>query len=519
METNFSSAIVNVTEGFLQGSKEGGLTIFKGIPFAKPPVGDLRWRAPEPPKKWRGPRDATRFGGEPIQPDDYDPTVEDEFFLSSSHRSEDCLYLNVYTPAKGDEESLPVFVWIHGGGFQFGAGSHKCYHGDELAAKGSVVVVTLNYRLGIFGFFAHPELAEENEYGSCGNYALFDQIAALKWVKANISSFGGNPDNITIGGQSAGSASVGALLASPLAAGLFKRCIMQSGPVFGNMLSPATKEHAMTQGLLIAEKLGAKNLSELRAMDEWELFDRASEAVRHISVPNGRIALSPIVDGWLLPESPSEIILKDKHNHVDIITGSTSEEFGGFRAHPIDPEKFERYISTNYPEFVEQILTAYPHSTPVETAKSVSHLGADYIFSSVLMLAEQYKLFSKNRAYVYYYDRPIVHEQAELHGAPHGSELPYLFGKVNTGGLMQWHVYEWDNDDHQFCNGMMNRWIGFIKNGEPGYDWTPYNNGLFVLELGKEIKQLEPDMLSSRLNVQSTVISANKSFDIFSSIE
>ncbi|MCG6915554.1 carboxylesterase family protein, partial [bacterium BMS3Abin03] len=280
---------VKVEEGLLQGTFENGVTVYKGVPFAAPPVGDLRWRAPRPPKPWEGFRKADKFSANPIQVmvKELGPWTAE--YQPQGEVSEDCLYLNIWTAAKSPDEKRPVVMYIPGGAFTGGSGNVPVYNGENLAKKG-LVVVTINYRVGVIGFLALPELTKESEHNSSGNYGLLDQIAALEWIKRNISVFGGDPDQVTIMGQSAGAASVNYLTASPLAKGLFIRAIAQSGSnaFMGPGISLSSAEQT---GVMFAKNIGATSLAELRAMTADEL----------LSASNNKYRFSPIVDGWFLP--------------------------------------------------------------------------------------------------------------------------------------------------------------------------------------------------------------------------
>ncbi len=282
---------VRTDSGSVEGaaSAHGKVRIFKGIPYAAPPVGDLRWKAPQPAAHWAGVKKATKFGAHCVQGNIYG-----DMAFRDGGPSEDCLYLNVWTPAKSAEAHLPVMVWIHGGGFAAGAASEARQDGEVLAKKG-VVVVSFNYRLGIFGFFAHPELSKESGHGASGNYGLLDQVAALQWVQKNIAAFGGDPENVTIFGESAGSFSVSALMASPLAQGLFERAIGESGAFFGHSLFLKKLEQSESGSAKFADGIGASNLAALRAKPAAELLAAASK--------KDAIQFLPIIDGYFLSDS------------------------------------------------------------------------------------------------------------------------------------------------------------------------------------------------------------------------
>ena len=303
---------VKIESGLIQGTVEYGLFVYRGIPYAAPPIGDLRWQAPQPAPKWEGVREAIEFGRACIQSN---PAI-----ANLPAPSEDCLYLNVWTPARSAEDRLPVMVWIHGGGFVAGATAEQLYHGEHLAKKG-VVVVSIGYRLGAFGFLAHPALSAENERHVSGNYGLLDMIAALKWVQRNISAFGGNPNRVTIFGESAGGIAVSMLCASPLARGLFHGAISQSGGSFGpihsgggpgeNVQSLADAERA---GKAWAQKVGASTSVELRQLPPEKLIT---------SIPGEGVAW-PVMDGWIIPDDQYRLYQSGRYNHTPTLAGYTS---------------------------------------------------------------------------------------------------------------------------------------------------------------------------------------------------
>ena len=283
-------ARVNVAEGTLEGVNESGVKTFKGVPFAAPPVGDLRWKAPQPVAKWQGVRQAKEFGPNPMQ-----ESIFGDMNFGTKKMSEDCLYLNIWTPAKDMNEHLPVLIYFNGGGLIAGSGSEPRYAGDAMARK-CIISVTANYREGIFGFFTHPQLSKETAYKGSGNYGLLDQVAAIKWVKDNIAAFGGDPERITIVGESAGSMSVSALMASPLCQGLFAQAMGSSGSVIG-MKKVNTLKEAEARGVEMAKKIGCKNLKELRAMPAEELMKKAGRS--GVTVYN--------VDGYFWTKQPYDV--------------------------------------------------------------------------------------------------------------------------------------------------------------------------------------------------------------------
>src|SRR6266487_5060201 len=310
-QLNNSSPRVNTANGVLEGVDESGIKTFRGIPFAAPPVGNLRWREPQPLQNWSGMRKADKFGPRAMQL----PIFGDMNFRSDG-MSEDCLYLNVWTPAKTGNEKLPVLVYFYGGGFMAGDGSEPRYDGESMARKG-IVAVTVNYRLGVFGFFAHPELTKESPNHASGNYGLLDQTAALQWVQQNIAAFGGDPEKITIAGESAGSFSVSAQMASPLSKNIIAGAIGESGSLLG-FNPPVALTDAEKTGVLFAAGVGANSLAELRAMPAEQLLQAIAKS------EFGRFPIT--VDGYFFPKSPVEIYEAGEQAHVPLLIGWNSEE-------------------------------------------------------------------------------------------------------------------------------------------------------------------------------------------------
>ena len=304
---------VKIDNGTLEGTgpQASGVREFKGIPFAAPPVGDLRWAPPQAVKNWTGPRQATAFGPRCMQ-----QALYGDMGFRSNGMSEDCLYLNVWTAAKSANTKLPVMVYFFGGGFQAGDGSEPRYDGESMASKG-IVTLTVNYRLGVFGFFAHPDLTKESPHHASGNYALLDQAAALQWVHKNIAAFGGDPAKVTIAGESAGSIAVSALMASPLSKDLIAGAIGESGSILA-ALAPVPLAKGEEDGVKFASTLGASTIAALRALTTAQIFDAAGK--------QGTPRFSPTIDGYFFPESPAAIFAAGKQAHVPLLAGWNSEE-------------------------------------------------------------------------------------------------------------------------------------------------------------------------------------------------
>jgi para-nitrobenzyl esterase len=442
----------------------GDITAFKGIPFAAPPVGELRWKGPQPVKHWGGVKKCEAFGPSPMQPK---PTpfmvYTSEFLIPEQPISEDCLYLNLWTGAKSRSEKRAVFVYIYGGGFTSGGSACDIYNGEALAKKG-IVFVSINYRVGVFGFFAHPELTKESNGMASGNYGLLDQIAALKWVKKNIAAFGGDPDKVTICGQSAGSMSVNALVASPQAKGLFNRAIAESGSltVKNPAISAATLRAAETAGEKAAEKVGAKSLADLRAMSAEDVLKKLT----------GRY--SPIVDGYVLPESIPDIFAGNKQNHVALITGWNGDE--SFVMSFKNNADYRKQIAKDYGADSALALKYFPGSTDEQAARSQIEISRNQIFAlSGYNWANMQSQYSDSPVYVYNFNRkvPATGDYVKF-GAFHTAEVPYV---MNDLKFLKNRPLE--KADYELADLMSDYWVNFIKTGNPNGkglpEWPKYN--------------------------------------------
>jgi para-nitrobenzyl esterase len=455
--TTQNLATVHTEAGLVSGVQSGDVMAFKGIPFAAPPTGNLRWKAPQPAKYWDGVRKCVAFGPSPMQGKPVPFMVyTSEFLIPQEPISEDCLYLNVWTNAKTKEDKKPVFVWIYGGGFTSGGAGCAIYDGEAMAKKG-VVFVSINYRVGPFGFLAHPELTKESGRNASGNYGLLDQIAALRWVKKNIAAFGGDPNRVTIGGQSAGSMSVNCLVASPLTKGLFNRAIAESGSLLikNPMLSSATLKSAEEQGVKLAEKAGAKTLAEMRALPADEVLKKFQ----------GRFA--PIADGYVLPESVADIFAADKQNHVALITGWNHDEFGGPTK---NKEDFVKQAENQYGSDAQTFLKYFPAGTDEEAAESQVLLTRDQIFAlSGFKWAVMQSKYANSPVYVYNFNRKVPAEgEMKKYGAFHTAEVPYMLDNLkflNNRPL--------GAEDDALAKLMSGYWVNFIKTGNPNGGGLP----------------------------------------------
>jgi para-nitrobenzyl esterase len=444
---------VKVEGGWIQGIAENGLTIFRGIPFAAPPVGDLRWRAPQPIKKWDSVKLTTRFAPSPMQPGN-----------PAAGKSEDCLYLNVWTPAKSTNEHLPVLVWIYGGGFSAGSTAESWYDGERLAKKG-VVFVSIAYRVGQIGFLAHPELSAENPGHVSGNYGLLDQIAALKWIQKNIVAFGGDPDKVTIFGESAGAISVSMLCASPLTKGLFCGAISQSGGSFGparpvtypgeNM---KTREQAELQGAEYVQKAGVSSITELRKMDAEKL-----------PAGWGMGSAWPIIDGYVLPDDQYKLYRAGKYNDVPVLIGYNSDEGLSFLPGKT-PSEFTEAVKLRYGRFAGDLLGAYPLEENA-IPKTARDLTRDAAFGwHNWTWARLQSETGKSKVYYYYFDQHPDYPKSSPdygHGSPHAQDVSYVFQHIDPTNPQT------TKSDQEISAVMGTYWINFAKYGNPNAEGVP----------------------------------------------
>jgi para-nitrobenzyl esterase len=463
-----------------------GIRAFKGIPYAAPPVGGLRWKPPQAVPAWSGVRSATEWGARCMQSNrlgDIDPL--------NTRMDEDCLYLNVWTPATSAAEKLAVMVWIHGGSNLNGAGSQPEYDGARLAGKG-VVVVTINYRLDIFGFLATPELTKESDTHASGNYGFLDQIAALKWVQTNVSVFGGDPSRVTVFGESAGSLDISALMTSPLAKGLFARAIGESGGALTPITAFGPKPLATGErdGADFVASLGAPSLAELRARPAAELL----EAILKKPITYG----FGVVDGYVVPEHPAQAFAKGRQNDVPLLVGWNADEGTLFAARVTFPANAPSYadrVRAQFKDQAEQVLKLYPPgSTPDEEKAAFAQLFGDEIIGyGSWAWAERAAATGKAPVYRYHFTRrppgaPLSSiSPLTAPGVYHSAELYYVF---STLGVRDW---PWETDDRYLADAMSSYWANFAKTGDPNGPglprWSAYkpNGGGQVMELGKEI--------------------------------
>ena len=435
--------------------------VFKGIPFAAPPVGDWRWRPPQPAKNWDGVRAADHFSANCMQRraggGGFPPYGGDR---SATEMSEDCLYLNLYTTAASADDRRPVMVWIHGGAFTSGAGA--IYQGEELARKG-VVVVTVNYRLGVFGFLAHPELTKESPNHSSGDYAILDQIAALKWVQNNIAAFGGDAARVTIFGESAGSWSVNNLVATPLAKGLFHRAIGESG---GQFSITRTLPEAERAGARFAGTAGAASLSALRAMPAAALNDA-----------NG-FQTSATVDGWVLPQDVMTIFRNGTQNDVPVIIGSNANEGSIFTPDDVTGSSFRAESERMFGPDAAAFLKIYPFTTDREARAAQAASRRDRTFGwEMRTWARLQTRPGKSKVFLYYLSQVPPLPNAEWLGAQHGAEIPYAFNWPN--GKHSTNV-PWTVADRKLAEQMSSYWVNFAATGDPNGKELPTWNAYTI---------------------------------------
>ena len=510
--TTAAAAQVKTTSGLVKGtaSTDGRIRAFKGIPFAAAPVGDLRWKEPRPAPPWDGERNTAEFGAQCMQ----GQIFGDITFPKPA--SEDCLNLNIWTPAAAPGDRLPVMVWIHGGGFQAGAGREPRHDGDALARKG-VVVVTINYRLGIFGFFAHPELTKESGRNASGNYGMLDQVAALRWVQENIAGFGGNPQNVTIFGESAGSFAVSALMASPLATGLFHRAIGESGAYFSaGSGTLALQPLAVTeqQGSKFAAAFGAESLAALRGKSGEELLNAALKT---------QPWFSPNIDGYFLREDVYTTFAAGKQARVPLVAGWNADEVrGGVVLAKMKPtaSTFTADTRKRFGDYAAAILEAYPATSDAEALESAAALASDLFIGHVTW--KWIEMHARNGGapvYRYSFDRKIpVAPDTKINGvaatsrdigARHAGEIEYVFGTLDSiRGVT------WEPSDRRLSDAIVSYWANFARAGDPNgagmATWPRYDAGGGRVQHLDETIRDAPDALRPRYLALDAYVQAQR---------
>jgi len=465
---NDDFTILQIKNGKIKGINCSGVKIFRGIPFALPPVGELRWKAPQPMKNWEGIRPAIKFGPRAMQNNIYGDMV-----FRSDSMSEDCLYLNVWTPSKTYKEKLPVLVYFHGGGFMAGSSDEPRYDGESLSRKG-IVVVTPNYRLGIFGFFVHSQLSEESPYHSSGNYGYLDQVAALKWVKENIEFFGGDPSKIIIAGESAGSISVSALMCSPLSKDLISGAICSSGSLLGT-LSPVSLNEAENNSREAIKSLNTYDIKALRSVS-------ADNLLKIIGYFNA------VIDGYFFPKQPIEIFKNGEQAKVPLLIGWNSEEmiYSFFlKDKPTTIQGFKEAAISMFADKAEKIIQLYGATTDELVTQAATDLASDlFIGFSTWKLSSIHKQTSNMPVFRYRYchPRPKVKDEQNSNvipykpkGAVHSADIEYAMGNLSTN-----KVFDWQPEDYRISEIFQMYYVNFIKTGNPNglglTEWPPLSS-------------------------------------------
>lgn len=481
--------IIQTVNGKVQGRANADKTVraFKGIPFAAPPVGELRWKAPQPVANWSGVRVCDDFSASPMQnkPAPFYCWTE-EFIARPEPLSEDCLYLNVWTSNWAKCAPQPVFVWIYGGGLSSGSANCAIYDGEEMAKKG-VVFVSINYRVGVFGFMAHPELSQESGHKASGNYGFLDQIAALQWIQKNIAKFGGDPNNVTIAGQSAGAFSVNVLIASPLAKGLFHKAIPQSGGLLSNMLSQ-TLDKSEAQGLRFMEKAGAATLAELR--------QKPAEALQAASGDQtvGRFGVT--LDGYVLPTDLKNHFKKGLHNQVPILTGWVTGDGSFLGNATVSVEAYRKEAADQYGNRAEAFLKIFPGDNEEAIKISKKRLG---LLQFAGLPSHLLAVYNTKNTYLYQFEHvPPDKPDFPNYGAFHTSEVPYTLHTLHT-----WRR-PWQPLDKQLETTISSYWVNFAKTGNPNGKglpmWKQYDkqNGN-IMVLGDKVSET-PGLMKTALD-------------------
>jgi para-nitrobenzyl esterase len=466
---------IKTAQGTIEGRTEAsGIRVFRGIPFAAPPVGDLRWKPPQPARNWNGVRQADRFGPTCMQR----RNVYVDMVFRASGMGEDCLYLNVWTPAKAASERLPVLLYLYGGGYVVGDGSEPRYDGEAMARQG-IVALTVNYRLDVFGFFAHPELTRESPQHASGNYGLLDAWAALRWVQDNIAAFGGDPKKVTIAGESAGSISVSALMASPLSRNLVAGAIGESGSMIGPPLPAVPLAEGEKNGLTFAAGLEAPTLAALRALSAEKLLEAAAKP----DIPR----FAPTVDGYFLPKLLVEIFAAGKQARVPLLAGWNSAELpASYLLGPNEPtpEIYATAIKKLYGKRTHQVMKLYPGSTSEEVLQSATALASDrFIAYGTWKWMDLHGKTGGTPVFRYLYSRP---RPGGL-GASHSAEIEYAMGNLATNKAVAWTP-----DDYRVSEIFQGYFANFVKTGDPNGPglphWPAANSGGTVQVMHIDVK-------------------------------
>ncbi|MDP9338992.1 MAG: carboxylesterase family protein [Acidobacteriota bacterium] len=481
--TGFSlRAQVRTVSGLVEGaaSADGKVEIFKGIAYAAPPVGALRWKEPLPVAAWEGVKKATEFGPRCMQGRIYGDMV-----FRDAGPSEDCLYLNVWAPKVKGDARLPVMVWIYGGGFQAGATSEPRQDGEQLTHKG-VIVVSMNYRLGIFGFFSHPELTAESAHHASGNYGLLDQAAALKWVHENIAAFGGDPNNVTIFGESAGSFAVSTLMASPVSKDFVHAAIGESGAFFGKTLGAKRLAESEKRDAVFAEELGLHSIKELRAVDAQRLLDAVLKT-------KDEYRFSPNIDGYFMPADAYEIYAAGKQARIPLLAGWNRDEgnyHGFFGDQPANKENYAAKLRTRFGESAAEAMKLFPGDSDEQLRNSAGLLAStDFIASGTWKWMETHLKTGGAPVFRYEFDQAPPggdgNDGAKVGVfAYHSAEIEFVFGMLDSKKGIAWRP-----EDYKLSELMGTYWTNFAKTGNPNGagvpEWPRYekNSGYQVMHL------------------------------------
>jgi para-nitrobenzyl esterase len=475
-DNNAFAVQTTVANGTIEGNynTKSGIQTYFGVPFAKPPVGNLRWKAPQPLNNWAGIKETKKFGPRAMQ-----KLIWGDMNSRSNGVSEDCLYLNIWTPAKRNTKDLPVLLYYYGGGNVAGDGSEPRYDGEAMAKKG-IVVVTCNYRLNVFGFLAHPELSKETAYKASGNYGMLDQSAALNWVSKNIAAFGGDPKKITIAGESAGSVAVSMQMSSPLSRNLIAGAIGESGAGIKPTLSPIPLADAEKTGLEFQKEAGVLSLAQLRALPARDIYEIYNNA--------GRLSFPIVIDNYFLPKTLPEIFAAKEQAQVPLLLGWNSAEIPGqafMQGQPYKEENYKNRLKATYPTDYEEAMKLYPFSTEKEIELSATALAADrFIVYSTWKWFDLHRNNSAQPIYRYLYSKlrpalvdnamaaglaggtakkdPNAPEPPKAVGAPHACEIEYCMGN-----LERVKEFAWTADDYKVSETMLNYFANFVKTGNP----------------------------------------------------
>lgn len=457
--------ITRTNQGYVQGraGRDEEVTVFRAVPYAAPPVGPLRWRPPQPPVAWQGVRPA---GSESTVPLQERGMFADGGRFDSFYRTEDCLTVDIWTPADTDLDSLPVMIWIFGGRFQGGYASDNMYDSELLAAKG-VVCVTVNMRVGVFGYLCHPELLKEGKGLTCGNYGLLDIIEAVKWVSENIKHFGGNPNNITLVGQSTGALSLCRIVASGLLNGLYKGLILQSGDsLLSHKPFEDTMEDAMVRGSEFAKYLGADSIDELRALPPDKFIE---DGVNVYEEYFNQICV-PIQDRSFFKTPFKESLFTENTRFIPMIIGSNADD--GFMIMPSEStnEALDTILDERFGSFAPKVRRLYSFYGDTQSYQTFRIIERDYWFARIRFIALAREKMRHGATWQYYFTQPYLWPGLGILGAVHVSELPYVFGSIR---LLKGYDYPWDENNDRLFQIMSDFWIAFIKNSNPNKGWLP----------------------------------------------